>query len=371
MLRFWTTFLMLLLAPLASTGAEVLKPKFGDIDGVFYADVSGDREACRQTVKRMVVHCLQNTTFISNTLNREYPECLPIFTEQSQWCADHFRNQTFKCDGSGEVRIDGFTDFACTVTVVEEGEEPEDTPGIAPADRWMQARTRTNVRSGPGTDHARVGLLEVGERVHVTGEAGEWLRIEVPDGSMAFVHGSLLTEMAPEAADQAEVKATPESRDATAALSPKCVGMSEGAECWIELADRPGCFVFSLYYSPPETATWSGECQDGLAVGQGTLGREWESASRSVQATGTLVRGKEHGHWVLRWADEGWADGDIWEGPFVDGKLHGHWVLRYADGGGQEGPYVDSKRHGHWIMRYADGSSEEWEYRNGELLPRN
>ena len=51
--------------------------------------------------------------------------------------------------------------------------------------RVMQARTWTSVRSGPGTDYEKIGLLE-------TGEASDWFRIEVPQGGEAFVHGSLL-----------------------------------------------------------------------------------------------------------------------------------------------------------------------------------
>ena len=348
MLRFPMACMAILLAPLAAAEAKELKPKFGDIGGVFYTDVSEDREACEQAIKNKIALCEQNTSFISNTLQRKYPGCLPIFREQARVCADHFRSEAYKCQGSGSVRIGDFAGFACTVTatVVEEGGEAEQAPGIAPADRWMQARTRTNVRSGPGTQYDKVGLLETGEKVHVTGEAGAWLRIGGPDGSTAFVHGSLL------------VPPAPQGRDAAAGLSPKCAGMSRGAECWLELADRPGCYIFDRYYNPPETATWSGACQDGAAVGQGTRG--WDSASGSGEATGTLARGKPRGHWVIRG-----ASGGSGEGPYVDGERHGRWVWRRADGGGSEGSYVDGKKHGRWISRYASGGRLEIEYRNG------
>ena len=180
-----------LLIPAAE--AAELKPKFGDIGGVYYTDVAQDRAACRQAIKNKIALCRQNTSFVSNTMDRKYPGCLPIFRDQSRVCADHFRSEAYKCQGSGPVRIGDFTGFACTVTktVVEEGGEPERAPGIVPVDRTMQARTRANVRSGPGADHARTGVLEAGERVQVTGEAGDWLRIAAPGGP-AFVHGSLL-----------------------------------------------------------------------------------------------------------------------------------------------------------------------------------
>ena len=192
------TVLLAALVALAVTpqaaAAKELKPKFGDIGGVFYTEVQGDRKACEQAIKNKIALCRQNTSFVSNTEDQKYPGCLPIFRDQARTCADHFRSEAYKCQGSGSTRIEDFTGFACTVAarVVEQGEGQDGEPGVAPADRWMQARTRTNIRAGPGTDHARVGLLEAGEKVHVTGEAGDWLRIEAPGGGSAFVHGSLL-----------------------------------------------------------------------------------------------------------------------------------------------------------------------------------
>ena len=194
-----TACLAAVLTPLAAAGGSELKPKLGDIGGIFYAEVSGDREACRQAIRNKIALCRQNTSFASNTENRKYPGCLPIFEQQAETCVAHFRRQTGKCGLSGPARIDDFTGFACevTATVVQEGGRTDGAPGIAPADRLMQARARSNLRAGPGADHARIGLLEAGEEVRVTGEAGKWLRIEAPGGGAAFVHGSLLVEPRP------------------------------------------------------------------------------------------------------------------------------------------------------------------------------
>ena len=46
------------------------------------------------------------------------------------------------------------------------------------ADRPMWAVRRANLRIGPGTSFDKVDLLEVGEEVRITGEAGRWLRVE-------------------------------------------------------------------------------------------------------------------------------------------------------------------------------------------------
>ena len=54
-----------------------LKPKFGDVDGVFFTDLPGQRDACHATVDRKIATCHENTSFTSNTRNREYAGCLP------------------------------------------------------------------------------------------------------------------------------------------------------------------------------------------------------------------------------------------------------------------------------------------------------
>ncbi len=149
MLRILTACIAASLMP-ATVAADEMKPKFGDIDGIYYTDVAYDREACRQAVKNKMALCRQNTGFISNTENRKFPGCLPLFREQSQVCADHFRSEAYKCEGSGSARIEDFTGFGCTVTqtVVEENDSdgtwgPADgadpwaaDPGMAAGDPW-------------------------------------------------------------------------------------------------------------------------------------------------------------------------------------------------------------------------------------------
>ncbi len=308
--------------------AKELKPKFGNIDGVYYSDVSGNREACRQAIRNKIALCRQNTNFESNTKNRKYAGCLRIFRRQAQGCVTHFRHQMSKCNLSGAARITDFTGFSCEVTrtVVEE----DSGPGISPMDGRMRARTGSNLRAGPGTNHRVVGSLRTGQEVQVTGRAGDWLRIAAPGGGTAFVHGSLLVAMAGQ-------RQKPQDRSPAAGLSPKCAGMGKGAKCWNEVSNRPGCYIFDLSYNPPETATWSGACAGGVAVGRGTWG--WKSSGGSGKGTGTLVGGKQHGR----------------------------WVDRYPNGAVLEGSYLRGKRHGNWVARFANGTGLETEYRNGSL----
>ena len=223
--RFATVAAALIAALLmaGTISAKELKPKFGDIDGLYYTDVAGNREACRQAIRNKIALCRQNTNFESNTKNRKYKGCLPIFRQQAQSCVVHFRHQMSKCNLSGAARITDFTGFSCTATatVVEEG----DGPDIAPLDRRMTARTGSNLRAGPGTNHRIVGSLRTGQDVQVTGRTGDWLRIAAPGGGTAFVHGSLLVGAAPAQRGQSDGRTAPESarvNPALAAASRRC-----------------------------------------------------------------------------------------------------------------------------------------------------
>ncbi len=345
MLRSGTACLLLLLAPLAAADGKELKPKLGDIGGASYAEVSESREVCRQAVEGRIALCRLNTGFESEAENRKHARCLPVFEWQAESCIQHFRRQAGKCDGRGPAHIDGFARFGCTVAA-EAQEEESGEPAVAPADRTMQARARADVRSGPGTGHARIGALEAGRQVRVTGEAGAWLRIEAPGGGAAFVHGSLLVPPAP--------------RDPAADLAPKCPGMSPGAACWQELGDLPGCHFWYDHYDPSVSWAWSGGCRNGVADGPGALAAT--SAGGSADLIGAFGAGRMQGLWIVRY-----ADGRIDRGPYLDGKRHGRWVDRYADGRVDEGSYVNGRKHGRWVDRFASGNRFEYQYRHGSV----
>ena len=142
-----------------------------------------------------------------------------------------------------------------------------------------------------------------------------------------------------------------------------CAGRSEGAECWMELSDRPRCHVLTARLAPGESMAWTGECSDGVARGMGTLIRAWTDGES--MGTGLMRDGKRYGPWVGRW-----KDGGNWEGTYIDGKMHGRWIQREADGTIHEGPYVNGKRHGHWVQRFASGNVWEGPYVEGKIHGR-
>ena len=142
---------------------------------------------------------------------------------------------------------------------------------------------------------------------------------------------------------QAAVAAQPGSGDSSQranAPEPNCAGAQEGAECWKETANQPGCYVWDDYLQPSQTVEWSGSCPGGIADGQGTM--TWSSDKGPREYSGTLS----------------------------DGKLQGRAVVRYPDGGVQGGSYVNGKRHGRWLSygRDSDGNeyAREATFTNGE-----
>ena len=142
-----------------------------------------------------------------------------------------------------------------------------------------------------------------------------------------------------------------------------CEGRSNGVECWMELSDRPRCYVLTARLAPGESMAWTGECSDGVARGMGILIRAWTDGES--MGPGLMRDGKRYGPWVGRW-----KNGGDWEGTYIDGKMHGRWVQREADGTIHEGPYVNGKMHGHWVQRFASGNVWEGRYVEGKMHGR-
>ena len=131
-----------------------LKPKHGDINGAFFVDLPAQRDACLDTVDRMMAWCRDNTVFNSNTMNDEYSACLPIFQSQAEACAAFFRNERPKCDAGGTgqaslgetgAALDPWSDAGSTG-----GGSVWDPPAEEAADPWGPA----NAAAGRAADVA-------------------------------------------------------------------------------------------------------------------------------------------------------------------------------------------------------------------------
>ena len=149
-----------------------------------------------------------------------------------------------------------------------------------------------------------------------------------------------------------------------------CDGKPAGAACWMQVYQRPECYVWNGGLALGATVTWTGECGGGVAQGAGTLAWAWGGNRRTD--TGRLVDGRKHDHWIDRYPNQeqaslaGGGGWDVSEGSYVNGMRHGHWLLRATTSGTTtEGPFVDGQQTGHWVSRTADGNIQEGPRVNG------
>ncbi len=115
----------------------------------------------------------------------------------------------------------------------------------------------------------------------------------------------------------------------------RCKGKSPGDSCWVELSDKPGCYVWDQVREDA-IMSWTGECAKGLAQGSGTL--RWSGGSYEVVEKGTLDKGKRHGEWSSEVSngDREWVTytqgirNGLWAGYEEESKLS--WTGQYCDG---------------------------------------
>ena len=216
----------------------------------------------------------------------------------------------------------------------------------------MYAVKRANVRSGPGTNFAKVGLLDVDQKVRVTARRGDWFKLTgLPKQSSRFVYAPLLTEINPLALT---------GRGTTTASSKRTIKYRNGGRYHGQTRNsRPhGHGV----YTQTDGYRHEGEYRDGLFHGHGVLvyanGNRYE---------GDFVKGKRTGRGVFTW-----TDGVRYKGDFVDGRFNGRGIMKWPDTGYRhEGHWVDGKRHGEGWEMQADGTGFRATWRNDEAGRRD
>ena len=76
-----------------------------------------------------------------------------------------------------------------------------------------------------------------------------------------------------------------------------CEGRSKGDQCWMELANQVGCYVWNPGLVPDASVTWTGKCSRDFAHGKGTLTWVWEG-NKNVST-----------HWTPSWRQAAWPLG--------------------------------------------------------------
>ena len=247
---------------------------------------------------------------------------------------------------AGSVQLFGSATVTTAIAADATTEDGTFAGSVVRVDFRMQAAKRANVRKGPGINYEKVGQLEIGDKVRVTGEVGDWFRIW-RWGRQLFVYAPLLAKTVSNATAQSG------QQPAVRKITYRNGATYEGPTVRGEPHGR-GVITW------PSGNRYEGDFVDGKLHGRGTF--TWPSGNRYE---GDFVDGKQHGRGTFTW-----ADGDRYEGDFVYGKRTGRGVATWDTGGRYEGQFVNGKRHGRGIYTYTDGRREEGEWRIGELNGR-
>ena len=266
-----------------------------------------------------------------------------------------------------KVRADKTVEYGCYHLGYGPGRTADK---ITPVDRIMRAAKRSNLRSGPGTDHEKVGLLEVGEQVRVTGEIGDWLRIKAPRSGTAFVYASLLARASP-AVQNTVVQKPAQRRLLKRIIYPN--GDRYEGQIRDDKRTGQGTYIW------PDGRRYEGEWRNGNLHGHGTYtwangdryDGQWRDDKRTGQGTyiwpdgtryeGDFVDGKQTGHGIKTW-----PDGRRYEGEWRDDKRTGRGTFTWPSGDRYEGDFVDDKRHGRGTYYLPSGARYDGEWRNGD-----
>ena len=145
-----------------------------------------------------------------------------------------------------------------------------------------------------------------------------------------------------------------------------CAGQLVGSECWMEVANQPGCHLWNPGLAAGATVAWSGVCSDGYAQGTGRV--HWRYDEGEQTWNGAYVDGKRQGRWVIQE-----SDGDVAEGFFVSGQRQGIWTWWFTNGDVLESPpFVNGEESGTeiecerspgdviaWLISYVDGEETD------------
>lgn len=96
---------------------------------------------------------------------------------------------------------------------------------------------------------------------------------------------------------------------------------------------KTGCRVWNSSPEPGDSVSWTGDCRNGLAQGQGTL--QW------------FIHGKPASRF---------------EGNYRDGLIDGTGVYTFANGARYEGEYRDDLRHGRGVLIEPDGAKYDGQW---------
>ena len=123
------------------------------------------------------------------------------------------------------------------------------------------------------------------------------------------------------------------------------------------------CAVFYPDADAADFVTWSGDCVNQKASGQGTA--TFMSRNRFVaQISGSFAGGAASGSVRMNW-----ADGAHFEGEAKAGQFDGQGSFTRSNGEHYQGEWKNGRANGHGVLTRKDGSKFDGEFLNGEPKP--
>ena len=192
----------------------------------------------------------------------------------------------------------GNAQFAAALRTLELIVELQDAHGLELAESFWLKRAEVAMGAGDYAD----AIASATRYLEIAGRGGEQYTEALELLDQAVERGCL-----PERMTAALVEAGADPAVAAAAATEElnlpegriCTGDYSPDSCWMELANRPRCYVWNPFPREDMTVSWSGECSNGLAQGNGRA--TWYQ-NREVFSTdqGCIVNGKGHGIWPRR-----------------------------------------------------------------------
>jgi hypothetical protein len=122
-----------------------------------------------------------------------------------------------------------------------------------------------------------------------------------------------------------------------------------------------GCKIWDPNPEPNKnvTATWSGQCVNGIAQGKGYV-RWYVDGVEHSKDEGNFVNGKINCQGKFTW-----ANGDVYEGNFIDGNINGKGKFTWASGYVYEGDFIDGRQTGKGKFTWVNGDVYEGDFIDG------
>ena len=128
------------------------------------------------------------------------------------------------------------------------------------------------------------------------------------------------------------------------------------------IADGNGCKVYNPAPQENETISWSGDCLDGFAQGEGVL--EWYINGQLMERyDGQMEEGWAEGNGILT-SEQGMR----YEGGWKKSVQDGYGTAASTDGSKYEGEWLDGKPHGRGTYTTPGGDVLSGQWENGELI---